>query len=108
MKETSVELAESSEYITKVVGTLDSAIQETREIAQEARSEGLFSTALNGMKILAGILETQAKIMGIADKHTSKAHKTLHVHMELPKEEVKKLAEDFHTTVDIGLVDTDG
>ena len=97
-KETAVQLAQDEGYTTKVVSALDEAITDTKDIIQEAREAESYHTAIAGLKVLAQILETQAKIMGVADKHASKSNQTLHLHMNVSQDEVKKLAEDYKST----------
>jgi hypothetical protein len=101
LKESATEVVQSKDYTAKIVDVLEDTINDTREIIQEARGEQLYTTALNGMRILAGILETQAKILGIADKHASKSNQTLHLHMSVPPSEVSKMAEDYKSTVEV-------
>ena len=101
LKESATEVVQSKDYTAKIVDVLEDTINDAREIIQEARGEQLYTTALNGMRILAGILETQAKILGIADKHASKSNQTLHLHMSVPPSEVSKMAEDYKSTVEV-------
>lgn len=105
IKESATEVVQSKDYTTKIISILEEVVGDTQEIIQEARGEQLYTTALNGMRILASILETQAKILGIADKHAGKSNQTLHLHMSVPPSEVSKMAEDYKATVEIEPVD---
>ena len=90
------DLMDKEDYGPKILHTLDSVLEEASDIIQEARSDQAYAAALNGIKIIGGLLETQAKLLGLLSPHSSKS---VHVHLAVPKEEVAKMADDYRTTV---------
>ncbi len=83
-------------YGPKILGKLDHILNEASDIIDEARHAEAYSAALNGIKIIGGLLETQAKLLGLLSPNSSKS---VHVHVAVPPEEVAKMADDYRKTV---------
>ena len=98
VKHAAPEIVSKAEYGNNVVDALQEAINTAKEVIEDARGEQMYGTAINGLKVLAGILETQAKIMGVVDKGSGANN--LHLHVAVPTEDLSKLAEDYKATVD--------
>jgi hypothetical protein len=89
-------VAAEESYGPKILGKLDHILNEASDIIDEARHAEAYSAALNGIKIIGGLLETQAKLLGLLSPSTTKK---IHVHVAVPQEEVAKMAEDYRATV---------
>jgi len=86
----------SPEYGDMIIKSVDDMLRQAQEIVNEARSENLYRTALDGLKIMGALLTTQAKLLG----HLKPDQKnSVNLHVSLPANEVAKLAEDYAATV---------
>ena len=87
-------LSSNEDYGPKILTKLEDVLDEASQIIGEARSAEAYAAALNGIKIIGGLLETQAKLLGLLSPN-----KNVHVHVGVPTEELAKMAEDYTTTV---------
>ena len=76
--------------------SLEVALRDCRDIVQEARGDGSYTAAVNGIRAIGTLIETQAKLVGLA---SASKQKSVAVSMALPDEELDKLANDYHSTV---------
>lgn len=86
------------DYGQRLLQSLEVALQDARDIIQDARGDGSYSAAINGIKAIAMLIETQAKLVGLAN---SSKQKSVTVSLSLPEGEVAKLAKDYENTVEI-------
>lgn len=86
------------DYGSRMLQTLEVALQDCRDIVQEARGDGSYAAAVNGIRAMATLIETQAKLVGLAN---SSKKKNVTVSLALPDGEVEKLAQNYHTTVEV-------
>ena len=84
------------DYGTRLLQTLEVALQDCRDIVQEAREDGSYAAAVNGIKAIGTLIETQAKLVGLA---SASKQKSVAVTMSLPDDELNKLAQNFRDTV---------
>lgn len=92
------DLSGVEDYGKRLLDSLEVALQDCRDIVQDARGDGSYSAAVNGIKAIATLIETQAKLVGLAN---SSQQKSVTVSLALPDGEVAKLANDYKTTVEI-------
>jgi len=92
------DLTGAEDYGKRLLDSLEVALQDCRDIVQDARGDGSYSAAVNGIKAIATLVETQAKLVGLAN---SSKQKSVTVSLALPEGEVAKLANDYKTTVEI-------
>jgi len=92
------DLTGPEDYGQRLLQSLEVALQDARDIIQDARGDGSYSAAINGIKAIAMLIETQAKLVGLAN---SSKQKSVTVSLSLPDGEVAKLARDYETTVEI-------
>lgn len=92
------DLTGTEDYGTRMLESLEVALQDAREIIQDARGDGSYAAAINGIKAIAMLIETQAKLVGLA---SSSRQKSVTVRLSLPEGEVAKMAQDYKTTVEI-------
>lgn len=78
-----------------LVRSVDSILQQAQDIVTDAKTENLYRTALDGLKIMGSLLVTQAKLLG----HLKPDQKnSVNVHLSMSPKEVAKLAEDYSST----------
>ena len=86
----------SPEYGDMIIKSVDDIMKQAQEIVNEARTENLYRTALDGLKIMGSLLTTQAKLLG----HLKPEQKnSVNVSLSLSPQEVAKLADDYTATV---------
>jgi hypothetical protein len=86
------------DYGKKLLQSLEVALQDARDIIQEARGDGSYAAAVNGIRAIALLIETQAKLVGLAN---ASKQKSVTVSLSLPDGEVAKLAQDYKDTVEV-------
>lgn len=83
-------------YGNRLLQSLEVALQDCRDIVQEARGDGSYTAAVNGIRAIGTLIETQAKLVGLAN---ASKNKSVAISMSLPDDELDKLANDYHATV---------
>jgi len=90
------ELSATEDYGTRLLQSLEVALQDCRDIVQEARDDGSYNAAVNGIKAIGSLIETQAKLVGLAN---ASRQKNVAISMALPEDELDKLAQNYRATV---------
>jgi len=90
----------SPEYSKKIVGAVEDLLTQAQEIVDLSKGEGLYKTALDGLKTMGTLLTTQAKLLG----HLDTTNNTTNVSVVMSPKDVAKLAEDYQNTVEAEVV----
>lgn len=90
------DVSAAEDYGTRLLQSLEVALQDCRDIVQDARADQAYSAAVNGIRAIGSLIETQAKLVGLAN---SSKQKSVAISMSLPDEELDMLANNYHATV---------
>ena len=90
------DISSADDYGNRLLQSLEVALQDCRDIVQDARADASYNAAVNGIRAICTLIETQAKLVGLAN---SSKQKSVAISMSLPEEELDMLANNYHATV---------